>query len=422
MPECLPFCAWRYNPLKVRIEEVVAPPYDVVSEDEVEYYKNKSSYNIFHLELSINSKKAKNLLDDWIKNQILIKEKNPSVYFYELDFFHLNQNFSRKGFILLVKLSYFDEGNIFPHEKTYKEVAEKRLELLKETKFQFSQIFALYEDSSLESIENINKEKNLLYEIKYEKEIHRLYRISEKKFIKDLLSYFKNKKLYIADGHHRYLTALKFKEYMEDFYGKDEFKDYNYVSMYLSPLEDKNLLMLPTYRAYYLENPNEVIKKFYEIAEIIEAFEIKNLNEINQNFHHYLQKNFFRNWIFLKGNQALFFLLKKYIFEKIKEEEPILSEIPLYNFLKVSEEIIKLKEEKLRKENKVKFVSDVKELLKEVKKGALGIIFPYTSPQILKKVTEAKKLMPHKCTYFYPKILTGLILNEIKGEYIKFYL
>lgn len=420
MPECLPFCGWRYNPSKVKIEDVIAPPYDIVSEEEIEYFKNKSSYNIFHLELSENYEKAKELLKNWIENQILIKEQNPSIYFYELDFFHINRNFSRKGFILLVKLSYFEEGNIFPHEKTYKEITEERLELLKKTHFQFSQIFALYEDPLLETIKEVNQKKHLLYEIRYEEEIHKLYKISEKEFIKNLLNFFKNKKFYIADGHHRYLTALKFKEYMENLYGKNEFKDYNYVSMYLSPLEDNNLLMLPTYRAYFLENSNEIMKKFYEIAESIEIYEINNFNKIDQKIQQFSPENIFRKWIFLKENKALIFSLKKDIFEKIKKEEPILSEIPLYNFLKVSGKIIKIEEEKLRKENKVKFISDINKLLKEVRKGALGIIFPHISPQILKKITEAKKLMPHKCTYFYPKILTGLVLNEIKAEEIRF--
>lgn len=420
MPECLPFCGWRYNPSRVKIEDVIAPPYDIVSEEEIEYFKNKSSYNIFHLELSENYEKAKELLKNWIENQILIKEQNPSIYFYELDFFHINRNFSRKGFILLVKLSYFEEGNIFPHEKTYKEITEERLELLKKTHFQFSQIFALYEDPLLETIKEVNQKKHLLYEIRYEEEIHKLYKISEKEFIKNLLNFFKNKKFYIADGHHRYLTALKFKEYMENLYGKNEFKDYNYVSMYLSPLEDNNLLMLPTYRAYFLENSNEIMKKFYEIAESIEIYEINNFNKIDQKIQQFSPENIFRKWIFLKENKALIFSLKKDIFEKIKKEEPILSEIPLYNFLKVSGKIIKIEEEKLRKENKVKFISDINKLLKEVRKGALGIIFPHISPQILKKITEAKKLMPHKCTYFYPKILTGLVLNEIKAEEIRF--
>jgi len=210
MPECLPFCGWRYNPSRVKIEDVIAPPYDIVSEEEIEYFKNKSSYNIFHLELSENYEKAKELLKNWIENQILIKEQNPSIYFYELDFFHINRNFSRKGFILLVKLSYFEEGNIFPHEKTYKEITEERLELLKKTHFQFSQIFALYEDPLLETIKEVNQKKHLLYEIRYEEEIHKLYKISEKEFIKNLLNFLLVCKILLLIFFHLFLFQFLF--------------------------------------------------------------------------------------------------------------------------------------------------------------------------------------------------------------------
>ena len=411
MPECLPFCAWRYNPKKVKMEEVVAPPYDIVSEKEIKEFKNKSCYNIFHLELPESYKKAKELLENWIKSQILIKNKTPGVYFYELEFLYHNKIFMRKGFILLVKISPFEEEKIFPHEKTYSNITKDRFELLKATHFQFSQIFALYEDPLLETLKIFDKKKELLYKIEYSNEKHRLYKISEKTSIKKLLSFFKNKKFYIADGHHRYMTALKFKEYMEDFYGKNPLKDYNYVAMYVSPLEDKNLLMLPTYRIYYFNDGREFIKKISQLAEIVRTLEIKEEQNFNQFF-----KKLSQEWAILYKRKIIFFCLKDEVFGKIKEKEQILSEIPLYNFLQILEDIFKIKEEVLRKKGKVKFVSDTRDLIIEAQKGAIGVIFPSISPQILKKVAQAKKLMPHKCTYFYPKNLTGLILNEVSGR------
>uniref|UniRef100_A0A7C4NV92 DUF1015 domain-containing protein n=1 Tax=Thermodesulfobacterium geofontis TaxID=1295609 RepID=A0A7C4NV92_9BACT len=322
----------------------------------------------------------------------------------------------RKGFILLVKLSSFEEGKILPHEKTYPKVTTDRFELLKATQFQFSQIFALYEDPSLKTIKNINtKHKELLYEIKQKNETHRLYKIFDKEFIKGLLKFLKDKNFYIADGHHRYETALKFREYMENIYGRDSYKDYNYTAIYICPIEDENLFMFPTHRVYYFENSEEVIKKFFQFAKVKKSLEI----DKNYNFNHFFEKASCE-WAILFGKEIKIFTLKEEIFEIIKREDPLFSEIPLYNFLQILEKILNIKEEDLKEKGKVKFISQKEELIEEVKKGALGVVFPFISPVILKKVAQAKKLMPHKCTYFYPKILTGLILNEVSGKSLKY--
>ena len=416
MPECLPFCAWRYNSEKVKIEEVVAPPYDIVSEREMEEFKNKSPYNIFHLELPEDYNKARELLENWKKAKIIIKDKSPAIYFYELEFIYQGKTFIRKGFILLVKLSPFEEGKILPHEKTYSKITTDRFELLKATQFQFSQIFALYEDPHLETIKNVDpKYKELLYEIKLKDETHKLYKIFDKKFIKGLLKFLRNQNFYIADGHHRYETALRFKEYMESIYGRNPYKDCNYTAIYICPMEDKNLFMFPTHRVYYFGNPEEVIKKFFEFAKLKKTLEI----DKNFDFNHFFEKTSCE-WAILFGKEIKIFSLKEEIFEKIRKEESFFSEIPLYNFLQILEKILNIKEEDLKEKGKVKFIPHKEELIEEVKKGALGVAFPFISPVILKKVAQTEKLMPHKCTYFYPKILTGLVLNEISGKNLKY--
>ncbi len=413
MPECLPFCAWIYNSEKVKIEEVVAPPYDVVSDEEIKYFKTRSPYNIFHLELPESYDKAKELLKSWINSDILIKNKTPGIYFYELKFPYNGKTFVRKGFVLLVKLSSFEEGEILPHEKTYSKVTEDRFELFKKTQFQFSQIFALYEDVSLETLKSVDKNKEPLFTVHFKNEEHRIYRVSEKRLIKELLDFFKNKTFYIADGHHRYKTALKFKEYMESIHGKNPLKDYNYIAMYISPLEDKNLLMLPTHRAYYFEKEIRkiFINKLSEFAELINCLEVKNELNINHFFN-----NPQKEWAIVLEDKIKVFRLKDEVFENLKKKEPLFSEIPLYNFLQVMESILKVKEEELKEKGRVKFISDVEKLMEETKNGAVGVIFPSISAEVLKKVSQAKKLMPHKCTYFYPKILTGMLLNEISGK------
>ncbi len=414
MPECLPFCGWLYNLEKVRPEEVLAPPYDVVSPEEIEFYKRKSPYNIFHLELPENPKKAKELLEKFIKERIFLKNGIPTLYYHELSFEYKGKRYLRRGFILLVKLHSFDEGKIIPHEKIYAKVAEDRLNLLKETKFQFSQIFGLYEDPAFETFKSLPENLDYFLEVTLERETQRLAKIQDESLIKGILSFLNDKKIYIADGHHRYTTALNYKTYMESLYGRDDSRDYNYISMYISPFEDENLLMLPTHRVYKLSDSQgffERIKEFVEIEKELFPFdwdkEIKNFAGESGLFALVLEEKIYLCRI------------KNSLFEKLKEKEPELSQLPLWNFLQIFEEVMKIPEEALKAEGKVEFFSQEEDVFERTKGGYVGILFPRVSAEILKRIAEKGKIMPHKSTYFYPKILTGLVLAEVSGKRVK---
>ncbi len=411
MPEVLGFKGWRYNSEKVNINDVIAPPYDVVSEEEIKYYKSKSNYNIFHLELPESSYKARELLKKWMEEKVIFPENMRCIYLYELDFFYGNKKFCRRGFILLVKLSSFKEGKIIPHEKTYPKVTEERFELLKATGFQFSQIFGIYQDPELDTLKNLD-EKELLYEVTFGSEVHRLYRITSLSIQQKISAFLYNKPIYIADGHHRYTTALRFKSYMEEKFGKNDQLDFNYICMYVCPMEEPGLLMLPTHRVYLFSETFKLIEKLKNFLEVEKISE-----EILKS-----DKNFFREkereYLLVFNRNLLFCRIRDDFWEEIKKLDPVLSRIPLFNFLHIFYKATGLKEEELKEKGLVKFYSTEKEVLKKSEKG-LGVIFPVISPLILKEVAGVGKLMPHKCTYFYPKILTCLLLREIKGEPVK---
>lgn len=414
MPKCLPFCGWRYNPKNVEIKEVVAPPYDVVTEEEKRYYKNLSPYNIFHLELPEDINLVKNHVKTWIEKNILIKENGPCLYFYEIEFKHQKKTYIRKGWVLLVKLHRFEEGIILPHEKVYKKVTEERLKLLKTTSFQFSQVFGLYEDPDLNTLQP--EKKSLLYEVAHNNEYHKFYKVDFQEEIKKVTSFLRDKKIYIADGHHRYTTALEFKEEMEKIYGKDENKDYNYIAMYLCAVDDPNLLILPTHRVYYLKDVNSLLEKFKSFFEFSK--------ELNLNREILFQDIFSdpkREMIFTFKGKTFLGRIKPYILEKIKNEEPVLSELALYNFLWIAEKVLGITEELLREKGLVEFTADFQKIFEITKvKEGLGIIFPPISKESFKFVTLTKKRMPHKATFFYPKILTGFVLYEITGKSLNF--
>ncbi len=409
MPKVLPLPGWRYNLEKVSIENVVAPPYDVVSPEEVEFYKKKSPYNIFHLEIPETYEKAKELLNTWINENILIKEKNPCFYYYEVEFNHQGKRLKRRGFIGIVELMPFEEGKILPHEKVFPKITEDRFNLLKTTGFQFSQIFGLFEDPGLKLLNSLEKEE-LLYQATLNGETHSLYKIPAR-LSKHVQSHFLDKKIYIADGHHRYTTALRYRDYMESIHGKDPLRDYNYIAMYLTAFEEENLFMLPTHRLYKVEDPRSLINKFSLICEI-KAIDWPEL------FSESLFTHPEREWLFFAGKEIFLARLKQDIWERLKKEDPVLSKVTLHNFLKVWEEITGAKEEEFKEKGKVLFFSQMEELMEKSEEG-LGVVFPVLSPLVLKDIASAGKRMPHKCTYFYPKILTGFLLKEARGSLLK---
>lgn len=415
MPDTLPFCGYLYNREKVNVEDVVAPPYDIVDEKEIQFYKKKSPYNVFHLELPETLDKAKNLLEKFLEEEILIRNSLPTIYYHELYFNYRNKSYLRKGFILLVKLYNYEDNIIIPHEHTFKKVTEERLELLKTTKFQFSQIHGLYEDPSLYTLNLINNSTNLYFEILFNDELHKLYKIQDDNIITKITTFLSDKKIYIADGHHRYNTALKYRDYMKSIFGNNNIRDYDYMAMYLTPINDPNLLMLPTHRLYlFTELPN-FLRKIKIYTEIIEKVNSYFLNDILDNYN-----DMGDTFIILTPNEAHVTRIKPNIYETISEAEPHLSRLPLYSFLQILKKSFDLTEEHLKELGMVQFFSDPQKLQKELEqKGGFGILFPSVSPLILKEVTNSGKLMPHKSTYFYPKILTGLVISEVSGRLLR---
>ncbi|MFN4196837.1 MAG: DUF1015 family protein [Caldimicrobium sp.] len=406
MPKCLPFNGFLYNPEKVKIEDVLAPPYDVVSKEEIASFKQKSPYNIFHLELPEHPEKAKNLLQNFISQKILIKNKGPTLYYYEITFPFEGETYLRRGYILLTKIYDFQEGMILPHEKIYPNVAEERFNLFLTTLCQFSQIFALYEDPNLETLEALPHKLDFYFQVKHNQETHRLAKIHNQNLIQKILTFLENKKFYIADGHHRYITALKLKTHLKNSQTNTlQNIDFNYISIYICPFEEKGLLMLPTHRVF----PDKYYLPLINNLEIYSTLE----KEVSI-------KDWEREKKFFKENPQYFFIYRK---EKIKifrfkesfltslKEQEFLN-LPLHNFLQILENSLKIQEAELKKAEEVEFTGSEKEAIEKANKKGFAVLFPKSPIKLLKEIAKKGKIMPHKATYFYPKILTGAVIYK----------
>ncbi|MCS7199986.1 MAG: DUF1015 domain-containing protein [Caldimicrobium sp.] len=411
MPECRPFCGYFYNLEKVDLQSVLAPPYDVVTQEEVIFYKNKSPYNIFHLELPESPQKAKILLESFLREGILIQNQKPSIYYHETTFNYEGKDYLRKGLILLVKLHEFSEEIIIPHERTFQKVTNERFELLKSTSFQFSQIHSVYEDENLYLFRFLPSVREFPFEVTLNETTQRLAKIQDPKVIEKITSFLRAKKLYIADGHHRYITALQYRSFMQKKIISSKDLDFNYMAMYVSPLEDENLLMLPTHRLYYSPPVDKFLEGIKNYTELLLSSCLSEAPNLLKSIAY--QSEYF---VLVHEERIFLYKFKRSFLDTLSSHEPELCHLPLFNFLKVFELALGILEADLKDRKEVRFVPQLEEVLKEAKGEAFGILFPKVSAKILKLIANRGKLMPHKSTYFYPKILTGMVISEISGK------
>ncbi|MFH1347715.1 MAG: DUF1015 domain-containing protein, partial [Candidatus Margulisiibacteriota bacterium] len=263
MVKIFPFEGILYNKDRLKkIANVFTPPYDVISPEEQDYFYDLHDFNFIRLILGkefqgdgeYNNKyiRAAAFLDGWLRHEVLVKDEKPSFYVYEQRFKAGGKKYSRIGFIGLLRLEDMGRGKVFPHEETHSRAKLDRLQLMRSTSSNLESIFCLYSDEKAKTIKALKKfmRKKPIYEATdKDKVVHLLWRIDRKPSITKLVKEMRDKAVFIADGHHRYEAALRFKNELKTRNTKfSEEEAYNHIMMYFTPLEDKGLVILPIHR------------------------------------------------------------------------------------------------------------------------------------------------------------------------------
>ena len=402
-----------YNPEKVKIENVVTPPYDVISKEEQENFYKKDEYNIIRLilgkdfnnddEKNNRYTRAREFFNLWLNEKILIQDKTDCFYYLEEEFDYNNEKFVRQGFIGIIKLEEFEKGNIIPHERTLKGPKKDRFNLIKECKVNFSQIFGLFSDRELE-INKIfcNAKENIppFFNFSFDNIKYRFYKVEDLAIKEQVSDLMKNKKIFIADGHHRYETALMYRDYMRKKINADRNKEYpfDFVMMYFCPMEEEGLLVLPTHRLLKnVEVKDDFFKKAREFFDISKS-KFKSVNEIS-----------FGSFIFFDGKNFYLFKLKEHLKDNSKLDVEILEELIFKKCLNISDDEIANK-------TKIDFIKDEYKGLELVKEGEYSGIFILHPPDIekVRNIALTRGVLPQKSTYFFPKLLTGLVMYSLE--------
>ena len=426
MAEIKPFKGMRYNTfLAGKIGELCCPPYDIISEEERLGYIAENEYNVIRLELPKEGgdvyKTAGEVLDMWRNTGVLVHEIKPAVYIYEEEFNAYNKRSSVKGIIVRVKVEEFSKGVILPHEFTLSKAKADRFNLMKATNCNFSQIYALYMDEEHTTLKTIDRLSDRKPDQKFtdsDHVTHKLWIITDEKVIEKLVNDFADRKLYIADGHHRYETALNYRNYCRENGISKEGDPQDYQMMYLVDMQHPGLVVFPTHRMVRdLESfdKDEVLKGCEEYFDIKKFTCVVNINsELAKQY-----KQGKKAFGFYCGKGEWYLLVLKDI-EVMADVLPDLSEASQQLDVSVLHSLILEKTMGIDKENmanqiNLTYTKFFEEAIMKVDKGEFQCSFILNPTRVteIRDVAAAGEKMPQKSTYFYPKMITGMVMNDL---------
>lgn len=448
MAKVVPFRGLRFNVGKIdRMEDVVSPPYDVVDAKAQAALLEKNPYNMIQLDLTKNAgeqaaadryEKARDHFRSWQDQEVLVRDEKPAIYLYFIDYTLPNGSmFTRKGLVALVELAEFEKGIVKPHEKTFRGVTDDRLRLTEACQAQFSQVFSLYSDAQgkiVSALEETASGEPICAVEDQDGCLHRLWAVTDDEVLSRVGNEFQEKSLYIADGHHRYTTALQMRDLMAKKHGSVAADSpYNFIMMYLCPMEDPGLSVLPTHRL--VRHPGQIsIEKL--VDKVAEHFYVKEIGlgtremlvgEVLSVMADQADQDTVLGMYEPESDRCFLLTLKEGVMPQVVGPELPMSlqalDVVVLSDL-VVERCLGLCYEKCGNETLITYYSDPDEALDEAVKLTISsqdmspILFLMNGTPVaqVKKIADENLVMPHKSTYFYPKVLTGLVLNILNTD------
>lgn len=420
-----PFKGYRFNCGKTgEISECVCPPYDIISDAQrTEYIKN-NEYNIIRLELPKGEdmyNQAAKILDEWKASCAMERESKPALYIYEEEFTAYGQRKSIKGIICTVKIEEFSKGVVLPHEFTLSKAKEDRLNLMKATNCNFSQIYSLYMDNGKNTTAKMDALSKGAPEIEFtdnDNVIHRMWTVTDEAAIAEICDDFEERKLYIADGHHRYETALNYRNYQREQGNAKEGDACDYQMMMLVDMEHPGLVVFPTHRLVRdLSdfNSQKVLEDCKAYFDVTEKSGVSSMEAELDKLYRAGEKAF---GFYTGGEQWTQLVLKdkdiiKTLLPNASKATQNLDVTVLHAL--ILEKIFGIDAENMANQINLTYTKIFEEAISSVKEGNSQCAFILNPTRVteIRDVASAGEKMPQKSTYFYPKMITGLVINEL---------
>jgi uncharacterized protein (DUF1015 family) len=434
MAEIIPFKAFRYDPDQVKLEDVLTQPYDKITPEMQSRYYEKSTHNLVRIILGKAGEtdtdtfnvytRAAEYLHDWRSGGILKQDPDPGIYAYSQTFTvpGTRDLQERRGLIALGRLHDYAEGVVHRHEQTLSKPRADRLNLLRATRAHFGQIFMLYSDPAHE-IEGLLKPRmdedpdiSLLDE--YET-LHRVWRLHDPALIHAVQQKMRDKKLLIADGHHRYETALTYRNERRAASGNsDPNAPHEFVMMTLIPMESRGLVILPTHRIVHglldfdRERMLEAAAEFFDIDRIDLRTESRSattlLGQAGENGTAFVAVTRQGPYLMRAKQDAI-----QHALRDIPALQRELDVVQLHRVL--LERVLGISEEAIRNQENVRYERDAFEAISWVRQGA-NVAFLMNPAKIeqVRDIAFGGEVLPQKSTDFYPKLLSGLAIYALE--------
>jgi uncharacterized protein (DUF1015 family) len=439
MADIAPFRGLLYNQKVVGdLAAVVTPPFDVISPEDQEMYHQRHPYNMIRLILGRQKPgdsednnwytRAGAALRDWQRQEVFSRDLHPAVFDYEIDYQEPgNLSRTRRGLICLVRLEEFSQGTVYPHERTYENTKSERLKLMLASQANLSQVFALYSDPDDLVARYLMEDRKAGPVFDFSDltgQHHRMWRVTREDVIARVQSAMRDKPLFIADGHHRYETALNYQRLLKERYPeRGEQASFNYILMHLSNMNQAGLSILSTHRLCVHLPQFEMTSFLARAAEYFEVerfpFAVAGRFPAVEEFVAKLGSAGGQHFIGVyeaSGGELVLLKLREDLdhdFWRGSLPQPLQNLDVIVLTELVLKQLLRVDVKTLNDESSIQYSHDVREAIEQVDRGLFQVAFLINPTRIeqVQEVASAGLIMPHKSTYFYPKVIDGTVLN-----------
>lgn len=428
MAHIQPFRAFRYDPARVALDQVITQPYDKITPEMQERYYSASPHNLVRIILgkrfatdtnedNVYTRAAK-FLTEWRQDGVLVQDPEPALYRYSQEFTTPNgTKMERDGFIAAGKLQDYSECVVHRHEQTLSKPKADRLDLLRATRAHFGHIFMLYSDPQGEVENALRRDEQPTIDVKDEYGVrHRVWKISDPAVISSVQTLMADKKLIIADGHHRYETALNYRNERRAEEGEG-LAAHDFAMMTFVNMDSPGLLILPTHRVVHslpgfsMDQLRQNASEFFSVEEVDPALDAGRATAILKEAAHtgtsLLGVSRERAFLFSRPKAA------SSVFGNYSLQHQGLDVVQLHKC--ILEQALGISEEAIRNQQNVKYVREAHEALERARSGQADVSF-LMNPIRMREVRDiafAGGVLPQKSTDFYPKLLDGLAIYAL---------
>lgn len=422
MVDIRPFRAIRYTCKAGNLENLITQPYDKIDAQMQKEYYAKSLYNYCRLILPLEENKyqiANERITQWLRDGIMAKETQPVIFVSCQEFSLEGKKYARTGIIAALRLYTYKENRVFPHEATYKAPKADRLNMLRTVQKDLEPVFLIYQDKEKKTITFLKETAKTKPVVQVTDSLgvkHTVWAVSDLHKIKQLQVILNAKTMVITDGHHRYESALSYRDEMRSKGNWSEDSAFNFHMSYMVPVEEEGLVVLPTHRLlknYKLtDDLLQVFKFFFDVQEVeptVEGLESFLKTHVNEHaFCIYDGSNAYG--LILKHDEAVYEFVNANVSKETKIFDVVILRDIVFKFI--------LKTGELNIDDNILYVRWTKAAVEKVNRGEASIAFLVNpiNAKTVAEIAQQHELLPEKSTDFYPKMASGLMLMDISAS------